>query len=86
MYILGLGKCIIKNINVIIIGGLWAGVWNESKTENLKREFEQIILSYQTSDEYKKSIDDLIANTISFSNLITVLRRGGEILTSKLNR
>ncbi len=72
------------NINVMILAGLWSGLWNETKTEDLKRSLEQVILSYSTDDVYKKQIDEKISVTKSFSELVNFLRRESDILKSKL--
>lgn len=74
------------NVNIVILAGLWAGIWSETKVGNLKKEFEQIILDYSTDDAFKKQIDDLILSQNQFTALVTVLKRQGEILVSKLNR
>ncbi len=74
------------NVNILTLGGLWAGIWNETKLPELKRDLEQIILHYQTDDIYKKKIDDLIIANNSFSSLVNTLRRQTEIITDKLNR
>jgi F0F1-type ATP synthase alpha subunit len=74
------------NVNILSLGGLWAGIWNEIKLPDLKRELEQLVLNYQTDDAYKKKVNNLIENTNSFSVLVNLLRRQGEIITEKLNR
>jgi F-type H+-transporting ATPase subunit alpha len=74
------------NVNVVILAGLWAGIWSETKIDQLKKEFEQLILNYSTNDTFKKELDQLILANNSFSNLVTVFRRQSEILTSRLGR
>ncbi len=74
------------NTDVILIAGLWAGIWNETKPSDLKVQIEQIVLNYQTDDVFKGKIDDLIAASQTFSILAMSLKRDPKILTDKLNR
>lgn len=73
------------NVNILTLGGLWAGIWDDVETPGLKRSFEKIILTFNTNDNYKKEVIDLINKSKSFSELITYLRREGEIIRNKLN-
>ncbi|OGM20042.1 hypothetical protein A2714_02600 [Candidatus Woesebacteria bacterium RIFCSPHIGHO2_01_FULL_38_9] len=74
------------NMNVVVISGLWAGIWNETESPDLKREIEMLTLSYQTDDVFKKQIDDLITSSKSFSELVSYLRRSNEFIIAKLAR
>ncbi|MFC1600603.1 hypothetical protein ACFL25_00895, partial [Patescibacteria group bacterium] len=74
------------NINILILAGLWAGIWNESKIDEFKREMEQLTLLYDTDSNYQKQVDELIKSSRTFSDLVTVLRRDNKIITSKLGR
>lgn len=74
------------NINIIILAGLWAGIWNETKHEDLKKQMEAITLSYETEDAFKREVDDRISKVKSLSDLVNILRRESGILTSKINR
>jgi len=73
-------------MNVVVISGLWAGIWNETESPDLKREIEMLTLSYQTDDVFKKQIDDLITSSKSFSELVSYLRRSNEFIIAKLAR
>ena len=73
-------------INVVILAALWAGIWNETRKEDLKREMESIILTYQTNTNYKKQFDDLIFSSKLFADLVNYLRRNSEVVTSVLRR
>jgi F-type H+/Na+-transporting ATPase subunit alpha len=72
------------NLNILILGGIWAGIWNEVESNNLKRSYEQIILNFNTNDVYHKQVTDFVSAQENFSTLITNLRREGEIIKSKL--
>ncbi len=73
------------NVNILTLGGLWAGIWDDVETLGLKRSFEKIILTFNTNDNYKKEVVDLINKSKNFSELVTYLRREGEIIRNKLN-
>lgn len=73
------------NANILILSGLWAGIWNETKINELTREIEKIVLAYQTEDLFRKQVDEIISRTTSFSDLVTNLRRNKEIITNKLS-
>ncbi|OGM24063.1 hypothetical protein A2715_02700 [Candidatus Woesebacteria bacterium RIFCSPHIGHO2_01_FULL_39_32] len=71
-------------INMIILGGLWAGVWSETKEADLRRQMERLVLAYNTEGSFKKQVDDLITQSKSFSDLVNFIRRNNEFLTSKI--
>lgn len=73
------------NIVVLLIGGLWAGIWNEIKTAPIKSQFEQLILNYQTDPVYKKQVDEFIAAMLKFDDLVNTLRQKDEIIVGKIN-
>ncbi len=74
------------NANIIIMAGLWAGIWNEVKGGDVKMEMEQLILAYQTEDDFAKNIDSLINASEEFSSLVNSIRQNKSILTSKMTR
>lgn len=74
------------NINILIIAGLWVGIWNEVEVDNLKKEMEQIILSYQTDPTYKSQVDQFVSKSDSFKSIIESLRQDGQIIISKVRR
>jgi F-type H+/Na+-transporting ATPase subunit alpha len=69
------------NISVLILSGLWAGIWAETNLPDLKRLMEKVTLSYNTNETYQKEVDTLITGSKSFSDLVTYLRRQGDIIT-----
>lgn len=72
------------NLSLLILSGLWAGIWEDKENTNLKRSFEQIMLCFNTDEQYKKQVTDLISKHQKFASLVTYLRREGEIIKSKL--
>lgn len=70
--------------NLLILGGLWAGIWTETKLEDLPGQMEQVLLSYQTDKGYKSQVDELIKSLKSFSDLVNNIRRNREIIESKI--
>jgi len=72
------------SVNILILAGLWAGLWDEVETFNLKRSLERIILTYNTNETYQKEVGSLLAGFGQFSEIVTHLRREGDIIKSKL--
>lgn len=68
------------NVNIVILGGFWAGIWNETETGNLKKEMEQIILNYKTNSGYRKQIDSIITTSKQFSDLVNAIRQNNQII------
>ncbi len=79
-------KTVAININILIIAGLWAGIWPEIKIEQFKMEMEQIILLYSTDNYYKKEVDLLIDSSKTFSDIVTNLRRDNRLIVAKISK
>ena len=77
-------KTVAINVNIFIIAGLWSGIWSEVKTDQLKKEIEQIVLLYDTDEKYKKEIDTFIESSDTFSDIVTKLRRDNSLIASKI--
>lgn len=71
------------NVNVLILAGIWAGVWNEVKIEDLKKNFEKAVMQYNVDANYKKTVDSLIDGEKEFLGLVNKLRNNDEVLTRK---
>jgi len=74
------------NANIIILSGLWAGIWNETENQDLGREIESILLSYNTNQNFKKEVDQLILSSNSFSDIVNSIRRNNELIVSNIVR
>ncbi|MHA2426599.1 MAG: F0F1 ATP synthase subunit alpha [Candidatus Hermodarchaeia archaeon] len=72
------------DINVVILAGLWAGIWNEIESEKFKGDIEQLIVGYQEDDQFKEQVKQLISSKNFFSDLINALRLNKEILTARI--
>lgn len=72
------------NISVLILGGFWAGIWNETKLEELDMQIEKVTLAYTTDTNYQNQVNQLISSLNSFSELVNKLRASPEIITSKI--
>jgi F-type H+-transporting ATPase subunit alpha len=72
------------NLNILIIAGLWTGVWKETEVPQMKKQMEQISLNYKTDEAYRKEVDDFIGATESFSKLIDTLRQNDDIIIKKI--
>lgn len=74
------------NINTLIMAGLWASIWSETKIDDFKREMEQLVLLYATDAAYKKEVDKLIETFGTFSEIVTSIRRDNQLIVSKINK
>jgi F-type H+-transporting ATPase subunit alpha len=74
------------NINILIMAGLWANAWSETKVNEFKMEMEQLILLYATDENYKKEVDQLIDSSKIFSEIVTKLRRDNRLITSNIKK
>jgi F-type H+-transporting ATPase subunit alpha len=72
------------DLNVLIVAGLWAGIWDEVDEANLKASMERVILSFNTDDNYRKEVKEAISRQGSFAELVAFLRRQKEIISSKM--
>ncbi len=79
-------KTVAININILIMAGLWAGMWSEGKIEDLKMEIEQLVLLYETDEKYKKEVDTFIESSKSFSEIVTNMRRDNHLLISRTKK
>ena len=73
-------------LNLVILSGLWAGIWNETKDTDLRFEIEQLVLSYQTKEPFKKEVDSLVLTSVTFEELVTYIRRNNHFLLSVITR
>lgn len=73
------------NVSVLILAGLWAGIWKETDIGKMKGQMEQISLDYKTDDNYRKEVDGFISSSEKFSQLIDNLRQNDEIILKKIS-
>lgn len=72
------------NINILVIAGLWAGLWSETKVDEFKMQMEQLVLLYETDEKYKKEVDTFIQSSKVFSDLVTSIRRDNKLIALKI--
>ncbi len=72
------------DLNILILGGLWAGLWSEIEVDKLKMELEQLELLYSTDENFKKEVDQFIGSCDNFSDIVTRLRRDNSIILSRV--
>lgn len=66
-------------INMLLFGSLWAGMWNDIKTYDLKKRLEPIIQLYLSNADFRKKVISLIQSSHRFSDLVNTLKRDGEV-------
>jgi len=74
------------NLNAILLAGLWAGVWKDAEVDVMKREMEQITLSYGVDEAFRTKLDKTLSTFDKFSDLVTYLKQNDEILLGKISR
>jgi F0F1-type ATP synthase alpha subunit len=79
-------KAVAINVNMLVIAGLWAGIWNEAKIEEFKKELEQLVLLYETDSNYQKKVDELMESYKKFPDLVTNMRRDNKLISSIIGR
>jgi F-type H+-transporting ATPase subunit alpha len=68
------------NVNILLIGALWAGLWNEIKAEDMKLEMINIANYYKSNQNYKGQIDTKVKGFANFSQLIDYLRQDDSLV------
>lgn len=68
------------NLNILLIGALWAGVWNDVKKEVVAEAAQKLLGNYQANEAYRKNIDQLVESCDHFSDLVNALRQNEKIL------
>lgn len=76
-------KLIPLNANIVILAGLWAGLWVEIAISDFGKEIEQLAMDYQTNENFRNEIDKLINSKKTFSDLVSTIRRDSKILGVK---
>ena len=79
----GTEKTIPLNINLLILAGLWAGVWSDTKVEDMRLQMERVNLSYSTDPNFKTQVNEILAKSKTFSELVSSLRRNADLIRSK---
>lgn len=74
------------NANIVIIAGIWAGIWGEADVSVVESEIKKIISGYEVDKVFRKQVDELIASKESFLELVSELRQNGDVLLSKIGR
>jgi F-type H+-transporting ATPase subunit alpha len=74
------------NVNVLILIGIWTGIWNEVDVPVLVREMNHLIKTYSKDERFRKQIDEIINSHNNLSELINTFRLNKEIILSKLDR
>lgn len=69
------------NANVILLAALWAGFWKDTPAAVMKKKMAQIIATYKDQKAFAKQVDDLIASSESFKDLVRKIRENNKLLT-----
>lgn len=64
------------NLSVLTTGMLWIGVWRDQKVADMRAKIKKMVEEYELNTNFRKSIDQLIAKTATFKELLNNLRGG----------
>lgn len=69
------------NLQIILFAMLWNNKIQYNTTQPIEEDLHRIVNVYNTNKDIKKLIDDLVTNTTSFNNLLSIIRdKGKDIL------
>jgi F-type H+-transporting ATPase subunit alpha len=72
------------NINILLLGGIWAGIYRDKEIVQMKKEMYQKIDLYIRNASYRRSVDKLISATETFTDLIFNLKEDQSLITGKV--
>jgi F-type H+-transporting ATPase subunit alpha len=73
-------KVVPISISILVVAGLWAGWWRDLDIEGMKKELISLASTYKTTPEYKASIDKLIVESKSFSELVDQIKNNPSLV------
>jgi len=71
------------NINILLLGSIWAGLWRDKEVAEMKKQMYQRIDMYIKNSPYRSRVDQIIKATETFSQLIFNLKEDESILFGK---
>jgi len=71
------------NINILLLGGIWAGLWRDKEVPQMKKEMYQRIDLYIRDSSYRGMVDKFIGATETFAQLVFNLKEDETILFGK---
>jgi F-type H+-transporting ATPase subunit alpha len=74
------------NINIILVVGLWAGIWRSIDKSEMKKQMDSLILGYKQDTNYRKRVDQMVASANKFSQLIDATKKDSSLLAQKYQR
>lgn len=71
------------NINIMLVVGLWAGVWRSMDKSEMKKQMDGLILAYKQNSAYRKKVDGIVASANKLSQLVDNIKRDSSLLAQK---
>jgi len=68
------------NINLAILAGIWTGIWNDIKSDEVVKILAKLRDGYQKNKPFTLKIDELVRGHFNFSDLVNTIRRDQDLL------
>lgn len=72
------------NLQIVLFAMLWNSKMQNVTFEPVGRDLEKIVNAYNEKEDIRNMVDDLVASSTSFNNLLSVIRDKGEELFQRL--
>ena len=70
------------NVQLFTFTLLWSGKWEGKSDTEMKKDIQNILLTYKQDEKARKYIDEMIAGSDSLNSLLTVFRKRNEWLSA----
>ncbi len=71
-------------VNIFVLAVVWSGVWNEVSLDKVRINIDKLRLTYTEDKAFRAKVNDIVAGSSKFSDLINAFRRDQSVVSSKL--
>lgn len=80
----GLFESYESNLQVILVGLLWNKVWDKKEANQVKKEIEDIVKTYQKDKKYKNTVDKILQEAKNWRDFLAACQNNLSFLTKPL--
>jgi len=73
-------------VNAFLLAALWGGFWREDSAEAMKIKMGEIINFYKKDEAFRKKVDQLVASSKIFSELINNIRLNDQLILGRAQK